>query len=255
MKLDRFFERWVRGSGRPKLLITWRNNEAGGAVIRVEQTGEVFDLPLTVQILFADGRSETRTLKLTGQAYEEKVAGAAAIRRVDSQGRTLPVRDRQIDGRRRGNAESPYSCRVVPQGRSAGILRRGPRHRIVAAFIAFPLLGGAPVVRVAPILLFAFLLTLLFARPWTWSGAQWRTGWRLGAVRRGRQMGGDRCRLDGVLVRPDPFPLRRASTPSTSRSTTTGQTCRRCSAGRSTSSRPTIPCAPTAATSPCTPTG
>ena len=43
----------------------------------------------------------------------------------------------------------------------------------VAAFVSLPLLGGVPVVRVAPILLFVLILTLLAARPWTWSGAEW----------------------------------------------------------------------------------
>jgi uncharacterized membrane protein len=43
----------------------------------------------------------------------------------------------------------------------------------VAAFVGLPLVGGASVVRVAPILLFALIATLLAARPWTWSGDQW----------------------------------------------------------------------------------
>ncbi len=82
MKLERFFDRWVRGFGRPTLTVTWRNHAGGGGIIRVEQSGDVFDLPLTVQIQFADGRSETRTLRLGERAHEEAVEGAAAIRRV-----------------------------------------------------------------------------------------------------------------------------------------------------------------------------
>ena len=42
-----------------------------------------------------------------------------------------------------------------------------------ASFVGLPLLGGASVVRVAPILLSALMLTLAVARPWTWSRAQW----------------------------------------------------------------------------------
>ena len=72
----------MRGFARPNLAITWRHHETEGAVIRVEQTGEVFDLPLTIAIQFADGRTETRSLKLTEKVYEEKIAGASTIRRV-----------------------------------------------------------------------------------------------------------------------------------------------------------------------------
>jgi hypothetical protein len=82
MKLERFFERWVRGFSRPTLSITWRYQDGDGGIVRVEQTGEVFDLPLTVSIQFADGRTETRNLKLTDRVHEEKVAGASHIRRV-----------------------------------------------------------------------------------------------------------------------------------------------------------------------------
>jgi len=61
----------------------------------------------------------------------------------------------------------------VQPARSAGICAGTLGIACVAAFVALPLLGGASVVRVAPILLFALILTLLAARPWTWSGDEW----------------------------------------------------------------------------------
>lgn len=63
---------------------------------------------------------------------------------------------------------------IVNRARSAGICAGTLGIACVAAFVGLPLLGGVPVVRVAPILLFAFVLTLLVARPWTWSSAQWQ---------------------------------------------------------------------------------
>lgn len=57
--------------------------------------------------------------------------------------------------------------------RSAGLCAGTLGIACVAAFVGLPLAGGAPVVRVAPILLFGLIVTLLAARPWTWSGAQW----------------------------------------------------------------------------------
>jgi hypothetical protein len=82
IKLDRFFERWIYGFGRPRLHITWHSPDTETSVVRVEQTGDVFDLPLTVVIQFADGRSETRTLKITDQVHEERLTGKSPIRRV-----------------------------------------------------------------------------------------------------------------------------------------------------------------------------
>lgn len=79
MKLDRFFDQWIRGFSRPRLTLAWQNLDAS-SVVRVTQTGEVFDLPLTVQIQFVDGRVETRTLKISEQVHEERVG--APIRRV-----------------------------------------------------------------------------------------------------------------------------------------------------------------------------
>ena len=83
LKLERFFERWIRGSGRPRLNITWRSEDDGrSAVVRVEQVGDAYDLPLTVAIQHADGRTETRTMMITEQAVEERLAVTAPIRRV-----------------------------------------------------------------------------------------------------------------------------------------------------------------------------
>jgi hypothetical protein len=44
---------------------------------------------------------------------------------------------------------------------------------IVAAFVAFPLIGAPPVVRVAPILLFGAMVIAVASRPWGWTDADW----------------------------------------------------------------------------------
>ena len=82
IKLDRFFEKWIYGFSRPRLHITWHNPDAETSIIRVEQAGEPFDLPLAVVIQFADGRSETRTLKITDPVHEERLTAKSPIRRV-----------------------------------------------------------------------------------------------------------------------------------------------------------------------------
>jgi len=83
VKLDRFFEGWIRGFGMPRIALTWRAGTAGAAsVIRIEQDPDAFDFPLTVTLQFADGKSEDRTLKVTGQIYEEAVNSSSPLRKV-----------------------------------------------------------------------------------------------------------------------------------------------------------------------------
>ena len=86
MKLDRFFDGWVRGFGVPHVRLTWTSHTGGEGdqttTIRVEQTGEVFDFPLGVAIQYADGRTEERTLKITDRIIEARVPEGPGIRRI-----------------------------------------------------------------------------------------------------------------------------------------------------------------------------
>jgi len=61
----------------------------------------------------------------------------------------------------------------VRQARAAGICAGVIGVASVLSFVALPLLGGVPLIRVAPVLLFGAILTAGCARPWTWSNAQW----------------------------------------------------------------------------------
>ena len=66
LKLERFFERWIRGSSVPRLRLSYQAEPTGeSAAIRVEQVGEVFDLPLTVTVQYTDGRTDEVTVKIT----------------------------------------------------------------------------------------------------------------------------------------------------------------------------------------------
>ena len=79
--LDRFFEGWVRGAGRPRVRLSW-SGDRDAQIIRVEQIGEIFTFPLTVAVQYADGRSEQRTIKVVGGVTEERLTATPAIRRV-----------------------------------------------------------------------------------------------------------------------------------------------------------------------------
>jgi hypothetical protein len=83
MKLGRFFDRWIRGATVPRIRFTSRvADDRTSATVRVEQIGDVFDLPLIVAVQYADGTTEERLVKVTDSAVEERIPLKGAIRRI-----------------------------------------------------------------------------------------------------------------------------------------------------------------------------
>jgi hypothetical protein len=83
LKLSRFFERWIRETTLPRLRVTSRVDAAGrSAVVRIEQVGEVFDLPFTVTVQYADGSSEAVTLPVTEAITTRAIALKGPVRRI-----------------------------------------------------------------------------------------------------------------------------------------------------------------------------
>jgi aminopeptidase N len=87
IRLERFFEQWIQGFGRPALRLTWETPVSQRAIdapdtsrVRIEQVGEVYDLPITLAIQYVDGRTEEVTLKVTDRVVEAILTGR--IRRV-----------------------------------------------------------------------------------------------------------------------------------------------------------------------------
>jgi Peptidase family M1 domain len=80
--LDRFFERWIYGSGIPTVRFT---SQLDGSQLRVrfEQKGEIFDIPITVTITYADGTTEDVIVKLTETTTERMIPLKGALRAVD----------------------------------------------------------------------------------------------------------------------------------------------------------------------------
>jgi hypothetical protein len=72
--LTRFFDRWVLDSGTPELKLTSVVETGGQAVqIRIEQTGPIFDVPVTLVIAYEDRASEQVTIKVRGALTEERI--------------------------------------------------------------------------------------------------------------------------------------------------------------------------------------
>ena len=80
--LSRFFERWVFDSGIPRVRYS-TTATADELVVRLEQTGDVYDLPVTVSVQYADGRIEEQAVALTEAVTEARIAAKGSIRSVE----------------------------------------------------------------------------------------------------------------------------------------------------------------------------
>jgi hypothetical protein len=71
--LGRFFERWIYNATLPQIAFSYRVEPTGSgqaAVLRFEQTGDVFDVPATVTLEYADGRTREVQVALNDRVVE-----------------------------------------------------------------------------------------------------------------------------------------------------------------------------------------
>jgi hypothetical protein len=80
--LDRFFSRWIFDTALPRVRMT---TAVDGDTLRIryEQQGDTFDVPVTVTLQYADGRSEEVVVLVTDATGEHTVQLAGALRSVD----------------------------------------------------------------------------------------------------------------------------------------------------------------------------
>jgi aminopeptidase N len=80
--LDRFFERWIYGSGIPRVRYATRIGD-GHVMVRFEETGDqVFDIPVTVTLTYTDGRTVNVVVPVTDQQVERSIPTDGPVRRV-----------------------------------------------------------------------------------------------------------------------------------------------------------------------------
>ena len=80
--LDRFFERWIYGSDLPRLSYHTTIGERD-VTVRFEQLGgEIFDVPVTVTIVYADGRTKDIVVPVTEKQVEQRIPVEGAVRQV-----------------------------------------------------------------------------------------------------------------------------------------------------------------------------
>jgi aminopeptidase N len=78
--LTRFFEQWIYGSGLPRIRYS-TTTEGQELVVRFEQVGEVFDVPVTVTLNFAD-KSVEEIVPITEAVVERRFPLTGALRNV-----------------------------------------------------------------------------------------------------------------------------------------------------------------------------
>jgi len=80
--LDRFFERWIYGSAIPRIRYGSQIGDKQ-VVMRFEQAGDqVFDIPVTVTLTYADGRTSNVIVPVSDSQVERAIPTQGAVRRV-----------------------------------------------------------------------------------------------------------------------------------------------------------------------------
>jgi aminopeptidase N len=80
--LERFFEKWIYGSALPKLKLSSRV-DSNTVVISVEQVGEVFDVPVTVTVLYGDRKPVDVVIPVSEERVEHRVPLAGVFRGIE----------------------------------------------------------------------------------------------------------------------------------------------------------------------------
>jgi len=80
--LERFFQQWIYGATIPKVKVGYRVDGAD-IVLRIEQIGEVFDVPVTVTLQYADRKPVDVLVPVTEQVVERRVPLAGVLRGVE----------------------------------------------------------------------------------------------------------------------------------------------------------------------------
>ena len=80
--LRRFFDRWIYNAALPKLKVGYRL-DGSDVVLRVDQIGDVFDLPVTITLQYADKKPADVVVRVTEQVVEQRVPLAGVLRGIE----------------------------------------------------------------------------------------------------------------------------------------------------------------------------
>jgi hypothetical protein len=82
--LDRFFERWIYSAALPRMKFSYRT-EPDAVVVRFEQVGDIFDVPVTVTMEYANASSSTDIIvPVTDQVTEQRIPLKGVLKGVEA---------------------------------------------------------------------------------------------------------------------------------------------------------------------------
>jgi type II secretory pathway pseudopilin PulG len=80
--LNRFFERWIYDNGIPRLRYS-TSVEGSELIVRFEQTGDVFDVPVTVTVTYVDGKTSEFIVPVNDTVTIGRFVLAGTVRTVE----------------------------------------------------------------------------------------------------------------------------------------------------------------------------
>jgi hypothetical protein len=80
--LDRFFDQWIHGSTLPQLKVSHRV-EGNELAVHVEQIGELFDVPITLTLQYADKKKTDVVIAVTEAVTDRRVPLSGALQGVE----------------------------------------------------------------------------------------------------------------------------------------------------------------------------
>jgi hypothetical protein len=81
--LNRFFERWIYDNGIPRLRYS-TSVEGNELVVRFEQSGDIYDVPVTMAITYGDGKTTESVVIVNDAANEARIPLSGAIRSIEA---------------------------------------------------------------------------------------------------------------------------------------------------------------------------
>jgi hypothetical protein len=80
--LNRFFERWIYDNAIPRLRFS-SSVEGQELIVRFDQSGDIFDVPVTVGVTYADGKTAEFLVKVTSASTEARFPLTGNVRSVE----------------------------------------------------------------------------------------------------------------------------------------------------------------------------
>jgi aminopeptidase N len=80
--LNRFFERWIYDNAIPRLRFTTAV-EGQELIVRFEQSGDVFDVPVTVAVTYVDGKTVEFVVPVTEAVVVQNFPLSGTIRSIE----------------------------------------------------------------------------------------------------------------------------------------------------------------------------